>query len=127
MVLVFLASIHSCSALLPPPPPFSSSTIAVAPSGTTAPTTTTAPAATPTQQLHLVELNIVLGKVGSEHGDFKLGGHQVNPGASSLLRPVDQLQGLKDFIMGHLPVGGAGYNELVTKHFVVVAGKLVKK
>jgi hypothetical protein len=105
------------------------STIAVAPPSTTAPTNTTAPTTTTTQQLHLVELKVGLGKVGSKHGDYKLGGHQISPGASGLLGPVDQLQGLKDFIMGHLPlvVGRASCNELVAKHFLVVPGKLVEK
>jgi hypothetical protein len=76
-----------------------------------------------------VELDVGLGKVGSEHGDFMLGGHQVSPGASGLLHPVDHLQGLKDFILGHLPlvVGRAGCNELVAKHFIVVDGKLTKE
>jgi hypothetical protein len=70
-----------------------SSTIAIAPSGittlTTTTTATTAPA-TSTQQLHLVELGVGLSKLGSEHGDLVLGGHQIGPGASGLLRLVDQ-------------------------------------
>ncbi len=101
----------------------------VAPSGTTTPTTTTAPAITTTLQLHLVELDLGLGKAGSEHSDLMLGGHQVSPGASGFLHPVDQLQGLKDFILGHLSlvVGGAGCNELEVKHFIVVAGKLIEE
>ncbi len=108
---------------------FFSSTIAVAPSGTTTRTTTTASATTTTRRLHLEEHNIGLGKVGSEHGDLMFGGHQVGPGASDLLHSLDQLQGLKDFILGHLPLvkGGVGCNELVAKHFIVVAGKLIKE
>ncbi len=58
-----------------------------------------------------------------------LGGHQIGSGAGGLLHPVDQLQGLKDFILGLLPlvVGGAGCDEPVAKHFIVVAGKLIKE
>ncbi len=110
---------HGC--IVATGPTLFSFTFAVAPSGATTPTTSTA---NTTQRIHLVELNVGLGKVGSE-----LGGHQVGPDASSLLRPVDQLQGLKDFILGHLPlvVGGAGCNELAAKHFIVVARKLIKK
>jgi hypothetical protein len=103
------------------------------PSGTTTPTTiittTTAPAATTTQQLHLVELNVGLGKVGSEHGDLMLGGHQVSLGASGLLHLVEHFHGLKDIILGHLPlvVGRAGWDELLAKHFIVVGRKLIKE
>ncbi len=76
-----------------------------------------------------MELGVGLGKVGSEHGDLVLGGHQVSPGASGLLPLVDHFQGLKDFILGHLSlvVGGAGCDELGAKHFIVVAGKLIKE
>jgi hypothetical protein len=76
-----------------------------------------------------VELNIGLGKVGSEHSDLMLGGHQVGPGASGLLHLVEHFQGLKDFILGHLPlvVGRASWDELLAKHFIVVDGKLIKE
>ncbi len=110
-----------------------SSVIAIAPSGTTTPTTTTTttttPDATTTQQPHLVELDVGLGKVGSEHGDLMLGGHQVGPGASGLPRLVDCFQGLKDFILSHLPlvVGRAGCDELLEKHFIVLDGKFIKE
>ncbi len=106
-----------------------SSTIAIALSGTTTPITTTAPTPTTAQQLHLVELVVGLGKGGSEHDNLVLGGHQVGPGAGSLLHLVNHFEGLKDFILGHLPlvVGRVGGNYLVAKHFVVVPQKLVKE
>jgi hypothetical protein len=72
-----------------------SSMIAIAPSGTTTPITTTATTATTTQQLHLVELVVGLGKVGGKHGDLVLGVHQVGTGAGGLLRLVDHLRASK--------------------------------
>jgi hypothetical protein len=94
--------------------PFNS-LIAIAPTSTTTLTTITTPTTTIAQQLDLVELDVGLGKVGSEHGDLVLGGHQVGLGASSLLCFVDCFEGLKDFVLGHISfvVGKEGINELI--------------
>jgi hypothetical protein len=101
-----------------------SSMIAVAPISTTIPITPTAPTTTTTtQHLDLVKFGVGPSKVGSEHGNLVLGGHQVGPDASGLHHLVDYFKGLKDFILGHFPfvVGVAGSNELVAKHFIVLA------
>ncbi len=90
---------------------------------------TSAPPTTMTGGLEFFELRLGFVECSGQHGDFMLGRHQVGPCSSGLLRLVNHLEGLKDFLHGHDPfvVVGAGGDELITKHLVVIVRQLVKE
>ena len=90
---------------------------------------TSAPATTITGRLEFVKLCLGFVEGSGQHGDFMLGRHQIRPGSCGLFRLVNCLEGLEDFLHGHGPfvVVGAGGDELVTKHLVVIVRQLVKE
>ncbi len=90
---------------------------------------TSPPPTTMTGRLEFFKLRLGFVECSGQHGDFMLGRHQVGPGFSGLLQLVNRLEGLTDFLHGHDPfvVVGAGGDELITKHLVVIVRQRVKE
>ncbi len=87
---------------------------------------TSAPPTTMTGGLESVELRLRFVECSGQHGNFMLGRHQIGPGSCGLLRLVNCLEGLEAFLHSHDPfdVVGAGGDELITKHLVVIVRQL---